>query len=766
MRKRCISDTAFIIAPEVQDALRTGRPVVALESALITHGLPFPTNHETATSLEAIVRSTGCVPATIGLLRGKVHVGLAAMELQQLSDMGYNGPMVKVSRRDLGACIALKRSGGTTIAGTMVIAHAAGIRVFGTGGLGGVHRGGESSLDVSADLTELGRTPVAVVSSGVKAILDIGRTLEYLETQGVPVVTYGLTDDFPAFYSRLSGHKSPWRVESALQAAGIIHANQLLGLQCGTLFAVPIPDVHEAKAAQIQEAVEIAIRESTQNGMSKRGNDATPWLLRRVAELTKGEAVQSNIALLESNVRVAGEIAAAFAEHFDNPYVARNNAASTRDVASAFVSSTPKLRESKLPSPSVVIVGSAAVDITARLPKGTDLYSKSTLPGTVITTSGGVARNVAEATHRLLQGQGATSNEETLLISPIGQDALATVIIEGLHNTGQRVDGLLQRYAPQSRTAVCNLVLDGSGQLIGGIADMDITESLQGEEIADLLRTHRPSLVAFDANTTSDVMASILHYCQDSGAQAFFEPTSTIKCTRILDCFATQLKTQGQQRLDFMSPNALEAQTLYENARSRGLYSCDTWWTAMEHMSLDDRYRSELDALCRQEVHNEAQLGNEDLSFLLKDGLIQMATHLLPFVRCIFVKLGNRGALFVGHLNVEDSIAAGWQVLSSNPQRRLVVAHGKNGTTVVQHFKPEPLPASIPFNSTGAGDSFSGAILAALLRVQLNLDLGNIAEAVRLAQHCATLTLRSDNAVAPEISQTRDTPVHTSTDRL
>ncbi|KZT55956.1 hypothetical protein CALCODRAFT_454903 [Calocera cornea HHB12733] len=767
-QRRGITDTAFIVSAEVQHALQTHRPVVALESALITHGLPFPINSETAGSLEAIVRSTGCVPATVAVLSGRVHVGLTASERQQLSDIETNGPMVKISRRDLGAAIALRRSGGTTIAGTMVIAHAAGIRVFGTGGLGGVHRGGETTLDVSADLTELGRTPIAVVSSGVKAILDIARTLEYLETQGVPVVTYGPTNDFPAFYSRCSGYKSPWRVGSSVEAASIIHNNQALGLQTGTLFAVPIPEEHEAPGARIQEAVDIAIEESMQNGMSKRGNDVTPWLLRRVAELTKGDAIQSNIALLKNNVRVAGEIAASLNQHFDPSNKTRNDTSATLDgiatpsTVSAFIPQETKLRA----RPSVVVVGSAAVDVTACLPKGSEFCSESTLPGAVTTTLGGVARNVAEAAHRVLQGSTTVPNTETLLISPVGRDALATIVRQGLEAAGQRVDGLLERQHADARTAVCSLVLDGSGHLIGGVADMSITESLSETEILALLRSHKPPLVAFDANVNSDVMLSILRYSGESGARAFFEPTSVNKCTRILDCFVAQLETPSLQRLDYMSPNALELRSLYETGRSRDLYTGETWWKALEEMSLNERYRSDLEYLARQQVGNASAHGNEDLSFLVTEGLVQMAVHLLPFVRCIFLKLGAKGSLLVGYLNKEDSKKAGWQSLWSDPGRRLVVNHGKSGTAVVQHFQPVPLPASVALNSTGAGDSFSGAILAALVRTQLNFNLVHIEKAVQLAQRCAILTLQSCQAVAPDISTIGDAAIEVTRDHV
>lgn len=293
----------------VQAALHAGRPVVALESTIITHGLPRPINYDTASAAEDAVRRAGAEPATIAILDGVAHVGLTRSQLAQVSDSDA-ACTAKVSRANLAQQLAKGRGyvGGTTVSGTMALAHLAGIRVFATGGIGGVHRGAETSMDISADLVELGRTPVAVFSSGVKSILDVPRTLEYLETQGVPVMSMASSGEFPCFYTARSGLFVP-PVASIDEAAVVIAHNERLGLQNGLLFGVPIPSQYEAQSAAVQAAVEQAVQESKEQGIDRQGKLVTPWLLRRVSELAK-ESVQSNVALVLNNASTAAACAA------------------------------------------------------------------------------------------------------------------------------------------------------------------------------------------------------------------------------------------------------------------------------------------------------------------------------------------------------------------------------------------------------------------------------------------------------------------------
>ncbi len=293
------------VHPEVASALASGRPVVALESTVITHGLPEPVNLELARRLEGEVRAAGAVPATVAVIDGRVCLGVTTDQLERLA---LSRKLMKISRRDFGAAMAQRATGGTTVAATMVAAHAGGIRVFATGGIGGVHRG--QAGDVSADLPELARTPVIVVCAGAKAILDLPRTLEWLETAGVPVVGWG-TDEFPAFFTRSSGLRVSARVDNAVEAAALIRAQWTLGLRSGVLICVPCPEDVAVPAEAVEPVLRTALQQAEAQGV--RGKDVTPFLLARLAELTGGDTLRANLALLRNNARVAAEIARIFA---------------------------------------------------------------------------------------------------------------------------------------------------------------------------------------------------------------------------------------------------------------------------------------------------------------------------------------------------------------------------------------------------------------------------------------------------------------------
>ena len=291
------------VSPNVKEALSNGEPVVALESTLITHGLPNPLNVETALAMEAAVRDSGALPATIAILDGAIVVGVSEEQIVHLASLPA-GSVRKCSRRDLPIALALRQTGATTVAGTMIVADMVGIKVFATGGIGGVHRG--QPQDVSADLIEFGRTHVAVVSSGAKSILDLPLTLEVLETHGVPILGFQ-TDSLPAFYAPSSGLPIDQRVDSALQAAQIIQAAQALGAQHGILVAVPVPADKALEVPTAEHAIEQATLEAEKARIS--GNAITPFVLNRVSQLTDGASLKANIALLVNNSRVAGQIA-------------------------------------------------------------------------------------------------------------------------------------------------------------------------------------------------------------------------------------------------------------------------------------------------------------------------------------------------------------------------------------------------------------------------------------------------------------------------
>jgi pseudouridine-5'-phosphate glycosidase len=293
------------IRPEVCDALAAGRPVVALESTVISHGLPRPRNLETARQMEAAVRNEGAVPATIGLLDGRLVVGLSSGEIELLARAEH---VAKVSRRDLAAVLNSRRTGATTVAATMIIAAQAGIHIFATGGVGGVHRGAQYNFDISADLSELARTPVAVVCSGAKVILDLPRTLELLETLGVPIVGYG-TSEFPAFYVRESGLTLDARVDSPQEAARLISVHEALGLSSGMIFCNPPPASSALGRQEVESLIEAALKSAEAAGI--QGKPVTPYLLDHVAKASGGRTLEANVALLVNNARVAAQIAVA-----------------------------------------------------------------------------------------------------------------------------------------------------------------------------------------------------------------------------------------------------------------------------------------------------------------------------------------------------------------------------------------------------------------------------------------------------------------------
>ncbi len=296
------------IQPEVMDAIKNGKPVVALESTIISHGMPYPDNVATALAVENAVRENGAVPATIAIFNGKCHVGLSK---EQIEYFGKESDVWKVSIRDIPYVLSKKLYGATTVAATMRIAAIAGIRIFVTGGIGGVHRGAAQSMDISADLTEMGQTSVAVVSAGVKSILDIGLTLEYLETKGIPVVTIG-QNEFPSFYSTKSGYASPLRLDTADEIADMLHTKWTMGIEGSVLIANPVSSGQEIA----QDEIEIHIREALSAAEAKNisGKEVTPFLLQYIASHTTGESLKTNIALILNNAKAGAAIAVAYSK--------------------------------------------------------------------------------------------------------------------------------------------------------------------------------------------------------------------------------------------------------------------------------------------------------------------------------------------------------------------------------------------------------------------------------------------------------------------
>ncbi|KAG7450569.1 indigoidine synthase A-like protein [Guyanagaster necrorhizus] len=747
------------IHPEVQEALATNKPVVALETTLVTHGFPYPTNYSLASDLEKIVRSTGSVPATIGIIGGRVKIGLERSELEWLADRANNPSVVKVSRRDIAPTIGAQMDGGTTCSATLIFAALAGIKVFATGGLGGVHRGGQDSMDISADLFELTRCPVGLVSSGIKSILDIGRTLEYLETLGVPVVTYGKTRDFPSFFTRLSGFQVgkflltslreayliiqvPWNVDSPSTAAKLLHTQWQLDMDNGILIAAPIPEEHEKIGSSIQQAVDQAVRESEENGMSKRGKEVTPWLLSRIVKLTRGESLNSNVALLKNTALIGGQIAVEYQKILSEP----TTPTSTPGDKPQKVSS--RHEDSFVPA-RLAVVGSSAIDITAQASKGSDpnLATHSTVPGSVEMTLGGVARNIAEASHRVTR-----DSNSTLLLSPVGNDAFGRLLEDETKTIGMRSDGLVKS---KLKTSVCNMFVDAEGHLLTGVADMGITEAFEGTAVLEHLQKHKPAIVAFDGNLSHATIQSVANFCYSQGIKTFFEPTSITKSTSILQSIQGLVSTMDPTvaPITFASPNLLELAQIYRVAREEpyDLMSHPMWWKIADNMALGQQYRTDLERLARKAV-STVDPSKGTLSFMVEKGIASMAVNLLPFIQHLIIKCGELGVVVAMRLSATDSSKASAWKQEHDRGDRCIVAQGKPGEMVVMKHFP-PLPVDDIMNVTGAGDSFVGSVLAHLLRKPLSVDEPKLLEAIiDTAQQAAVLTLKSQRAVSPALS--------------
>ena len=425
-----ISSSLLTFSPAVARALRDGAPIVALESTIVAHGMPFPANLETALAVEADVRAFGAVPATVALSNGRLVVGADAALLEALARGGAG--VRKTSRRDIASVLASGGLGATTVAGTMLAASAAGVRVFATGGVGGVHRGGELSMDVSADLYELGRTRVCVVCAGVKSILDIRRTLELLETLGVPVWALG-TDLFPAFYAPSAGVPAPERVDDLTLVAARLRIADSLLLGNGELLAVPNPEP-AGDGAAVAVAIETALIEAQAAQIS--GAASTPFLLKRVAELTSGASLRANVALVRNNSKVAARLAVAYAAN-----TAGKNT-SKRSFSTASQQHQRPFSNGLSPNGPILCIGGAVLDIIAR-PTSRAYVPGASNPGIVTQTAGGVARNISEVIARLWGSSSSSSSSsssggesDVRLLTSIGDDAAGVTVSTACTDAG------------------------------------------------------------------------------------------------------------------------------------------------------------------------------------------------------------------------------------------------------------------------------------------------------------------------------------------
>ena len=712
---------------EVAAALAAGEPVVALESTIISHGMPYPQNLETARAVEEVVRGAGAVPATVAVLDGVCCVGLDDDELEMFAKAGPQR-VQKCSRRDLAAVVARRGHGATTVSSTMLLSRLAGIDVFVTGGIGGVHRGAEDSMDVSADLTELGRTPVCVVCAGVKSILDIPRTLEVLETQGVAVVALG-TDEFPAFFTRSSGCASPLRVDSTEQVASLLHAGAKLGLGSGTLVAVPIPAEAEADAGPVQAAIDQALAEVASEGVL--GRDVTPYVLGRVNELTSGASLAANIALIRNNAAQGAAIAVELAalrrreagggeagggggggsggggggggaggwgrDEWGDDWGEDDDAAGAADAP--------------------VVVGGVVADLVARPVEGAPLLPRTSNPGSVVSSAGGVARNIAEGLARL--------RLRPLLLSAVGDDAPGQQLRSHAASLSPPLRMRAMRTARGARTATFSAVEDGSGDLAVAVADMEVFGAITPAYV----ERHAAALAAAplcvaDANLAAPTLCAVARLARRHATPLWLEPVSVPKgaaaCRALCDADAdagadadADGGTDGAAGLglglwgavDVISPNEDEAVAMAAEVR---------------------RLLAERGAAAAEEPGGAAGAGAGAEAEVRGAA----ATLLRAGCRNVLVTRGARGVLWARRAEAEEAAAA-------------------EGGVVWEEL---PAATASVTSTRGAGDSFVAGAAWALVQQAVDGKAASSAPTMRRAVHAglqaAWLTVQTDAAVS------------------
>lgn len=707
----------------VEEALRRGQPVVALESTLVAHGMPYPENLGLSQRVAAMLRQRGVEPATIGaytmclracvracnatvfvayyfllfvLLRdifgseciliyfarmplllllyihtyctavkdGVCRVGLTAAELEDLAQAGEQGRATKCSTRELSLLLSSQKKrndnnnadaeseepsqwGATTVASTMKLAHLAGIDTFVTGGVGGVHRHGEVSMDISADLTELSRTPVVVVSAGIKSILDIPRTLEVLETNGVPTVAYQ-TNEFPAFFSPHSGVPAPARVESAEQVAAAFLAAQELGLSHGMLVAVPNQD---PAGAQVEDAIQSALTEAEDQGI--RGQAVTPFVLKRVAEKTAGESLRSNMALVEQNAMVGAEIAKAISQQ-----------RSMRDSVQVPSTGVPQSR--------VIVMGGVVLDLLAKPKEGCKLILGTSNPAICKESDGGVARNIAEVLSRL--------GSNPLLYSVVGNDSRGNSMLNRLSTEyGIQATKDTVSVVNNANTATYIAVMNEKGDLHTACADMAVFDEFQPPPQKVL---EQAEYLVLDANPPVSIMHQTALYASRAGVKVFLEPTSVAKA------LAVSKDDSLMRCLTFASPNVDELSAM-----------ADGWSnTADDH---------------------DVLLYDADLS-LVK-----------PLAEKVIKRMNPDGA---------------YLLITAGAKGCLLASKEKNSNEI--SFQRFPAKEALAVkNATGAGDTLAGAFVNALLNGK------SIEEACCVGIEASTLSLQcSESAISPLIS--------------
>ncbi|KAH8814902.1 Indigoidine synthase A like protein-domain-containing protein [Xylogone sp. PMI_703] len=754
--------THFKVSEEVQHAIATNTPVVALETTIYTHGFPFPDNVALALELETIVRENGAVPATIGILDGVARVGLTETEVREITSAAAKPETMKVSRRDIPYILGQgltgrKLTGGTTIAGTMFLANQAGIKVFGTGGLGGVHRGAHITMDVSADLTELGRTPVAVICSGCKSFLDIPRTLEYLETQGVSVATFadGRTGDinFPAFFTRDSGVKSPSIVQNEKEAAAMIFSQTHFTDTSGMLFANPIPEEFAIPKVEIDAAIDQAVIEAAQQGFHGHAN--TPFILNRIKELTKGNSIPANRALIHSNVLMATKVATELAElhrmykamDIDRILNTQKLHGAEKNQDLVFIAKKKDTANTEVSREvDVLVLGSVAVDLSCDYaPKNElgepirteitpQLYTSNVAE--ISPSIGGVGHNVALATLR------ASRDATVRLCSFIGNDLAGKAILSSLEEEKLDISGIKTLSTQSGETAIARTaqyvaVNDMNKDLVMAMADMSLFSN-PNAPVEDLKReiiSSKPKWIVVDGNWHPKSLQAFLEIGKSVGSKAVFEPVSNLKSKNIFPKGRPgqipHMEAFPNNILHLVTPNQYELASMHAAAKDREYFESDAWWNIIDSLGIPST-----GARDRFVALTSSKLTDQGIPF--------QTIQLLPFIPTILTKLGPEGVLLTELLKPDD------YRLRDPKSAPYILSRCNNGSTEVGGVYMRMFPASEEVKDivsvNGVGDTFLGVLIAGLAN-GLELD----ETLIGVAQRGAVLTLRSKEAVSPQV---------------
>ncbi|APA05457.1 hypothetical protein sscle_01g002270 [Sclerotinia sclerotiorum 1980 UF-70] len=758
----------FQISEEVEEATKSNKPVVALESTIYTHGYSYPENAQLALDLEDIVRANGGIPATIGVLDGVACVGLTKEELIAVASAEGKRETMKVSRRDLPYILGMgisgrKITGGTTVAGTMILAQKAGISVFGTGGLGGVHRGGQDSMDISADLSELGRTAVAVISSGCKSFLDIPRTLEYLETQGAGVFTFadGRTGpiDYPAFYTRDSGVKSPMVVQNAQEAAAIIYAQDFFKPTSGFHFANPIPEEFSIPKSEIDYAIDQAVQEAAEQGF--HGHRNTPFILARIKELTKGTSAAANRALIESNIKMATRVAIELSrlrldktESWNNASKVLGQPSTTADASrvysnhpNAIESNSPKISN---PKPSIVVVGSIAIDLSCDYTPRTNQSTGGSSPQMHTSNIAKIRSSIGGVGYNVLRAAQLSSKGPVSLYTFIADDQAGKTILQSLQANGNNTDDItICSKESDYRTAQYVAINDGKKDLVIAMADMDIftrpsnDSSIQAMYNKLSTLTSSTKWIIIDGNWQAEVIQEFLHAAKSpsSTIKIAFEPVSTTKSARLFEQPSNpslkikKLPVYPNHIVDLATPNEHELTSMHEAATTHGKFESEEWWKTIDSLGIPstgarDRF-----------VH----MTSPDLT---NKGIPVKAIQLLPYIPTILTKLGAGGVLLTSILSASDAR------LRDPDHAPYILARCTNGNEEVGGVYMRLFPAvekvvdGEVVSVNGVGDTFLGVLIAGLAR-GCELDDGLIG----IAQRGAVMTLKSCESVSPEVER-------------